>query len=70
MNLLSLAIKHNHIDQALNIIETINELSYECLSNALDLLNKNVNLDNHDRQRLRTIQKNSSLESAHYVKLV
>jgi hypothetical protein len=70
MYLLSLAVKQNNIDRAINIIETINELSYECLSNALDLLNRNVNLDNHDRQRLRTIQQNSSLESAHHVKLV
>jgi hypothetical protein len=70
MSLLSLTVKQNHIDRALNIIETINELNYECLSNALDLLNRNVNLDNRDRQRLRTIQKNSTLESAHHVKLV
>lgn len=70
MSLLSLAIKENNIDRSINIIETINELNYECLSNALDLLNRNVNLDHHDRQRLRTIQKNSSLESAQHVKLV
>jgi hypothetical protein len=70
MSLLSLTVKQNHIDRALNIIETINELNYECLSNALDLLNRNVNLDNRDRQRLRTIQNNSTLESAHHVKLV
>jgi hypothetical protein len=70
MSLLSLTVKQNHIDRALNIIETVNELNYECLSNALDLLNRNVNLDNRDRQRLRTIQKNSTLESAHHVKLV
>jgi hypothetical protein len=70
MSLLSLSIKQNSIDRALNIIETISELNYECLSNALDLLNRNVNLDRHDRQRLRTIQKNSSLESAHHVKLL
>jgi hypothetical protein len=70
MSLLSLSIKQNQIDRALNIIETINEFNYECLSNALDLLNRNVNLDTRDRQRLRTIQKNSSLESAHLVKLL
>jgi hypothetical protein len=70
MSLLSLAIKQNHIDRSLNVLETINELNYECLSNALDLLNRNVNLDNRDRQRLRTIQNNSTLESAHHVKLV
>ncbi|CAF1134961.1 unnamed protein product [Rotaria magnacalcarata] len=70
MSLLSLSIKQNHVDQALNIIETINELNYECLSSALDLLNRHGNLDTKDRQRLRTIQKNSSLESAHLVKLV
>ncbi len=70
MSLLSLSVKQNNIDRALTIIETINELNYECLSDALDLLNRNVNLDNHDRQRLRTIQNNSSLESAHHVKLV
>jgi hypothetical protein len=70
MNLLLLSSRQNNIDRALNIIETITELNYECLSNALDLLNRNVNLDNRDRQRLKTIQKKSSLESAHYVKLV
>jgi hypothetical protein len=70
MSLLSLSVKENNIDRSLNIIETINELNYECLSNALDLLNRNINLDNRDRQRLRTIQKNSSLESAQHVKLV
>ena len=70
MSLLSLAIKQNHIDRSLNVVETINELNYECLSNALDLLNRNVNLDNRDRQRLRTIQNNSTLESAQHVKLV
>lgn len=70
MSLLSLAIKQNHVDHSIDIIETINELNYECLSNALDLLNRNINLDHHDRQRLRKIQKNSSLDSAQYVKLV
>ncbi|CAF4423138.1 unnamed protein product, partial [Rotaria sp. Silwood2] len=70
MSLLTLSIEQNHIDHSLNIVERINELNYECLSNALDLLNRNGNLDNKDRQRLRTIQKNSSLESAHLVKLV
>ncbi|CAF4564589.1 unnamed protein product [Rotaria sp. Silwood1] len=70
MSLLTLSIKHNHIDHALNIVEKINEFNYECLSNALDLLNRHGNLDHKDRQRLRTIQKNSSLESAHLVKLV
>ncbi|CAF3063881.1 unnamed protein product [Rotaria sp. Silwood2] len=70
MSLLTLSIEQNHIDHSLNIVEKINELNYECLSNALDLLNRNGNLDHKDRQRLRTIQKNSSLESAHLVKLV
>ncbi|CAF1245396.1 unnamed protein product [Adineta steineri] len=70
MLLLSLSIKQNHINRALDIIETINELNYECLSDALDLLNRNVNLSINDRQRLKTIQKNSSLESAHHVKLI
>ncbi|UJR09511.1 hypothetical protein I4U23_013749 [Adineta vaga] len=70
MSLLSLATKKNYIDRALDIIETINEFGYECLSDALDLLNRNGNLNKQDRQRLRTIQKNSSLESAHNVKLV
>jgi hypothetical protein len=70
MSLLSLSVKQNNIDRALNIIETINEFKYECLSNALDLLNRNINLNLHDRQRLRSIQKKSSLESAHHVKLV
>lgn len=70
MSLLTLAAKQNQIDQALNIVETMSELNYEYLSNALDLLNRHGNLDNKDRQRLRAIQKNSSLESAHLVKLV
>ena len=70
MSLLALAVKQNNIDRAIHIIETINEFQYECLSNALDLLNRTVNLDHRDRQRLKTIQKNSSLESAHHVKLV
>ncbi|CAF1316934.1 unnamed protein product [Rotaria sordida] len=70
MSLLKLSINQNRIDYALNIVEKINEFNYECLSDALDLLNRHENLDHKDRQRLRTIQKNSSLESAHLVKLV
>ena len=70
MNLLDLTVKENQIDRSINIIETINELRYECLSNALDLLNRRANLDLHDRQRLKKIQKGSKLESAQLVKLI
>ena len=70
MNLLDLTVKENQIDRSINIIETINELRYECLSNALDLLNRRANLDLHDRQRLKKIQKSSKLESAQLVKLI
>ncbi|CAF1580215.1 unnamed protein product [Adineta ricciae] len=70
MSLLSLANRKNAIDSALDIIETINELQYECLGDALDLLNRNGNLTNRSRQHLMTIQKKSKVESAHHVKLV
>ena len=70
MSLVSLSAKTNNIDRALTAIELISELNYECFSDALDLLNRNVNLSLKDRQRLRAIQKNSSLESAFNVKLV
>ena len=70
MSLLSLSIQQNNIDHALNIVETINEFNYECFGNALDLLNRSAKLDNGDRKRLRAMQKNSSSESAHHVKLV
>ena len=70
MSLLSLAVQGTRIDQALSIIETIKDSNYECLSDALDLLNRNINLDLRDRQRLRTIQQGSSLPSAQNIKLV
>lgn len=67
MSLLLLTVQVNRIDQALSIIETIKDLNYECLSDALDIVNRNVNLDLRDRQRLRTIQQNSSAQN---IKLV
>lgn len=70
MALLSSAVQGNHIDRALSVIETIKEMNYECLSDSLDLLNRNIHLNHHDRLRLRTIQNSSSLKSAHDVKLV
>ena len=70
MSLLSLANRKNAVDSALDIIETINELQYECLGDALDILNRNGNLTNQSRQHLKTIQKKSKVESAHHVKLV
>lgn len=58
------------IDRAFDILELINELNYDCLADALDLLNRNVQLSHQDRQRLRTIQKNATVESAHLIKLL
>ena len=70
MSLLSLAVKQTDADRAFTLIQTINDLNYDCLGDALDLLNRHVNLTHQDRQRLRKIQKNSSLESAQLVKLI
>ena len=70
MALISLAVKQTDVDRSFTLIQTISDLSYDCLGDALDLLNRHVNLTQQDRQRLRKIQKNSSIESAHLVKLI
>lgn len=68
--LLRLASEQMEIDRAMEILQLINELSYESLGDGLDLLNRNVHLSTQDRQRLKSIQKNATVESAHLIKLI
>jgi hypothetical protein len=70
MLLMSVLVQHNQTEQAFAIIDVINEWKQKCLGNALDMLNRHVHLTFQDRQRLRTIQKNSTVESARDVKLI
>ena len=70
MLLLKLAVKEKNIDRSFNVLQTINEHSYDCLGDALDLVNRSISLTQKDRQYLRTIQKNATVESAHQVKLI
>lgn len=68
--LVRLSAEQTRIDRAFQILELINELNYDCLADGLDLLNRNVHLSPQDRQRLRNIQKNATVESAHLIKLL
>lgn len=70
MSLLSLSVKEKDVDRSFSILQTMNELVYDCLGDALDLVNRSISLTHQDRLQLRAIQKNSSVESAHQVKLI
>ncbi|CAF0831678.1 unnamed protein product [Didymodactylos carnosus] len=70
MALLSLCVQQKDTDKSIEVIQTIGELSYECLPQAIGLLNENVKLNAKSRSNLKQIQNESKIEAAKDVKIL